>query len=334
MLTRRSHLHLVTTRLVQLVLLVLIILLVITIIGLIHFHLQHPSVSSLVTMGPAIINEVVQMVRMTVTWMVQSTVCPNRSPPSSPPTPCTNTTPVGCVYTPHTQYSHNPQSVGFWDNICCSFITETSRPASCLIERDMFSVAKELITPDDVVLEVGARYGTTTCAVARYQGNSGNLIAVEADPSVWRVLQYNLATHSCKAHLVLGVMGEKDLVLVDENQLINMPLGYAKVTSEDENAKGTHVAHFSWDDIETQTGLKINTVIFDCEGCMFPILKAYKHKFSQIQKVIIENDNHQGPNCDSECQEANRYYENSGFRLHSAFLSNLQANYVFIKDDI
>ena len=100
-----------------------------------------------------------------------------------------------------------------------------------------------------------------------------------------------------------------------------------------ETAKATHVAHFTWDDIERQTGLKITTIIFDCEGCMFPILNTYRHKFSQIQKVIIENDNHQGPNCDSECQEANRFFEDSGFVLHDAFLSNLQANYVYVRQD-
>ena len=132
--------------------------------------------------------------------------------------------------------------------------------------------------------------------------------------------------------MVLGVMGEKDLILVEEDRLINMPLGYAKITSEDQKAKGTHVAHFTWDDIERQTGLKITTIIFDCEGCMFPILNTYRHKFSQIKKVIIENDNHQGPNCDSECQEANRFFEDSGFVLHAAFLSNLQANYVYVKE--
>ena len=48
----------------------------------------------------------------------------------------------------------------------------------------MFSVVSEVIQPDDVVLEVGARYGTTSCAVAEAQGNSGKLITVEADPSV------------------------------------------------------------------------------------------------------------------------------------------------------
>ena len=192
-------------------------------------------------------------------------------------------------------------------------------------------MAAQVITPEDVVLEVGARYGTTSCAVAEIQGNSGNLITVEADPSVWNILQHNLETHSCYGHMVLGVMGEKDLILVEEDRVINMPLGYAKITSEDQTAKGTHVAHFTWDDIETQTGLKITTIIFDCEGCMFPILNTYRHKFSQIQKVIIENDNHQGPNCDSECQEANRFFEDSGFVLHTAFLSNLQANYVYIR---
>ena len=118
---------------------------------------------------------------------------------------------------------------------------------------------------------------------------------------------------------------------MEENMLINMPLGYAKMTSEDEAVPGVRVAHFTWNEVEQQTGLKITSIIFDCEGCMFPIIAAYGHKFSQIQKVIIENDNHQGPNCDQECQDANTFFLNSGFVLESAFQSNLQTNYVYVR---
>ena len=307
---------------------VLIILIVITLIGFIHFYRQHPQFASIFNLLPAVFSQVYQMVRMTLSWVLQSWFCPNKPPFHH--NICSNNTPVGCVLPPK-KYSGVPRSVNWFDNICCSFTTESLRPASCLIERDMFSVVSEVIQPDDVVLEVGARYGTTSCAVAETQQNSGKLITVEADPSVWGALTYNMDTHSCSGHQIFGVLGEKDLTLIEENMLIKMPLGYAKMTSEDEAVPGVRVAHFTWNEVEQKTGLKITSIIFDCEGCMFPIIAAYGHKFSQIQKVIIENDNHQGPNCDEECQDANTFFLNSGFVLESAFLSNLQTNYVYVR---
>ena len=234
-------------------------------------------------------------------------------------------------------YGQPPLSVTWGDDICCSFLMENFRPASCLIERDMFTAAADVIIPDDVVLEVGARYGTMSCALAEMQGNSGNLISVEADPAVWDILQFNLETHRCKAFKVLGVLGEKDMVMMEETKmtkamnLMNLPLGYARMTSSDLSMSGTRVTHFTWDDIEQETGLLINAIIFDCEGCMFDILKSYGHKLGQVKKIIIENDNHLGPNCDEECQQGNTLLEQSGFVLHNSFLSYLQAFYVYVK---
>ena len=149
MLTRR--LHPLTLFLARLILSVLSLLLLVTIASFIHFHLQHPDTFSLVTLGPAVLGQVVQMVRMTTTWAVQSTFCPDSSPPSPHPL-CQNITPAGCILPPPHKYTDSPQSVGLRDNICCSFSTENLRPASCLIERDMFSVAAQVITPEDVVL--------------------------------------------------------------------------------------------------------------------------------------------------------------------------------------
>ena len=35
------------------------------------------------------------------------------------------------------------------------------------------------------MLEVGSRFGTTTCEIAVMQNNSANLVAVEPDHTVW-----------------------------------------------------------------------------------------------------------------------------------------------------
>ena len=77
----------------------------------------------------------------------------------------------------------------------------------------------------------------------------------------------------------------------------------------------------------------INSIIFDCEGCMFDILKSYGEKLGQVKKIIIENDNHLGPHCDWECQEGNKFLEKSGFILHTSFLSYLQAFYVYVRNE-
>jgi hypothetical protein len=51
----------------------------------------------------------------------------------------------------------------------------------------MHLLVREIINPTDTVMEFGGRYGTTTCAIAVLQNNSGALIALEPDPSVWAI---------------------------------------------------------------------------------------------------------------------------------------------------
>ena len=40
-----------------------------------------------------------------------------------------------------------------------------------------------------------ARYGTTTCAVAAMQNNSGNILAVEPDHVVWAAAEVSIAIY-------------------------------------------------------------------------------------------------------------------------------------------
>ena len=74
----------------------------------------------------------------------------------------------------------------------CDFFTENFVRAYCNVEHDIHSAVRRLIQPSDVVLEVGSRYGTTTCEVAVRQNNSGKLIAVEPDHRVWAVAEVKI----------------------------------------------------------------------------------------------------------------------------------------------
>ena len=62
-------------------------------------------------------------------------------------------------------------------------------------------LAIELLHPTDVVLEIGGRYGTVSCAVALAQNNSGQLITIEADPDVWGIYQVRLVVGMGMRHV-------------------------------------------------------------------------------------------------------------------------------------
>ena len=43
----------------------------------------------------------------------------------------------------------------------------------------------------------------------------------------------------------------------------------------------------SWDLVEKITGLKVDTVILDCEGCWIDVVKENLEKFRNVNKVIL-----------------------------------------------
>ena len=122
--------------------------------------------------------------------------------------------------------------------------------------------------------------------------------------------------------------------------MLNSTKHYAKRTSADPEVEGTKVAHFTWDDIEHQTGLIINTLVIDCEGCLFPLIEMYKHKFRQIKKIIVENDENYEEGlfdllffngCGEKCQSANSFFKSEGFH-EQLVVKGLHYHFVFIKD--
>ena len=66
----------------------------------------------------------------------------------------------------------------------------------CGLEFDEWIMARALVRPTDTVVEFGARYGTTSCALAAATNNSGRLLAVEPDPEA---LPYLLANRLRRA---------------------------------------------------------------------------------------------------------------------------------------
>ena len=129
------------------------------------------------------------------------------------PMPQNPTEPAGCLLDNDNNNDnyHNSSARTFdpADPLSCNFFMENWNTALCAAEWDMHLLVQQLVKPSDTVLELGGRYATTSCAIAATLGNSGRLVVVEPDPSVWAVHEFNKISHNCKSFSVFGALGDE-----------------------------------------------------------------------------------------------------------------------------
>lgn len=202
----------------------------------------------------------------------------------------------------------------------CSFLTEKGWPAACPLEHpEHWLVQQHLQSNSTGVLELGGRYGTTTCEIAKKLGNSGRNIVVEPDHSVWAVLEQNLASHGCHAHIVRGIVGN-----ANKRDLAGGDYGTRVLSLLQRDVVAT-----PWREVERKFGVKIDTLLIDCEGCVDYFLAENPGLLDQVKLVLLEGDNGvYGPDSDPECasrgdcvdyNQVIKRLEEAGFRLVEEF---------------
>ena len=73
-------------------------------------------------------------------------------------------------------------------------------------------MVNKYIEPDDVVLELGARYGSVSCQINKKLNNPRNHVAVEPDDRVWLALERNKLKNSCDFQIIKGFIGKPKIV--------------------------------------------------------------------------------------------------------------------------
>lgn len=160
----------------------------------------------------------------------------------------------------------------------------------CGVEFDEWTMARALVRPTDTVIEFGARYGTTSCALANATKNSGRVVAVEPDGEALPYLLANRQQNQCAFAVLKGVLGTRALEFLKSKSD-----GYDSATKVvragvrgSSQRTGPHRAQTvpatTLESVETALGSRIDVALIDCEGC---IETALSPKLAHQLKLIL-----------------------------------------------
>jgi FkbM family methyltransferase len=153
--------------------------------------------------------------------------------------------------------------------------------------------------PEDAqgVLELGARYGTVTCAISNKIKNRPVLISVEPDSNVWNALEDNLRRHSVNATVVKGAISRKPIGMVHfqySSFTTIKPEEDVKPVAEDFKRTLSftqEIATWTLEQILEMTKIPvIDVLVADCEGFLEQFLDENPSLYKTLRVIIFEKD--------------------------------------------
>jgi len=157
------------------------------------------------------------------------------------------------------------------------------------IEKPEQDLAEKYIEENDVVLELGARYGSVSCVINSKLKNKTHQVVVEPDERVWDALEQNKKFNDCHFSIVKGFVSNSKL------NLVHIDRDYGTTSVKDTESQ---IPSFTLDEIMTQHQLKFNVLVADCEGFLELFFDENPTFYDQLRLIIFEAD--YGEKCNYE----------------------------------
>jgi FkbM family methyltransferase len=152
------------------------------------------------------------------------------------------------------------------------------------IEKFEQVLANEFIRETDVVLELGARYGSVSCVINFKLNNKTNQVVVEPDDRVWNALKLNRDRNNCKFNIVKGFISNKKLDLTELDCCLD---GYGATFIENNETK---IPSYTLNEIKEIYNLNFNVLVADCEGFLEVFFDENPDFYDNLRLIIFEAD--------------------------------------------
>jgi FkbM family methyltransferase len=150
-------------------------------------------------------------------------------------------------------------------------------------EKPEQDLVNQYIEENDVVLELGARFGSVSCIINSKLKNKTNQVVVEPDDRVWDALERNKNANKCEFHIIKGFVSSKKLELTNLWEFH----GYGTTSFESESS---NIPSISLDTVIADYNLKFNVLIADCEGFLETFFDENPNFCDGLRLLIYEAD--------------------------------------------
>jgi glycosyl transferase family 25 len=146
-------------------------------------------------------------------------------------------------------------------------------------------IADTFISREAVVLELGGRYGVVSVHINKKLNNTKNHCVVEPDRAVFKQMFCNILQNKCKPHVFNGVISKTPLFFKQN--------GTASIAREDKCSCDAYIVpNKSLDQLISETGLKFDTLVADCEGCLEKFIDENIKYLDTFKMITFEEDCH------------------------------------------
>lgn len=136
------------------------------------------------------------------------------------------------------------------------------------------------------VLEIGGNIGRNSLVIAYIlnRNNNSNLVTLESNPQFAKQLEHNRNSNDLNFHIEESALSKRKLIQGENNweTIISptVPSGYISVNT------------ITWEKLCEKYPFTFDTLVLDCEGAFYYILKDMPEILTNIKMILMENNYH------------------------------------------
>tara|TARA_Y100000361_G_scaffold77967_1_gene69014 strand:- start:4369 stop:5802 length:1434 start_codon:yes stop_codon:yes gene_type:complete len=174
----------------------------------------------------------------------------------------------------------------FIDNLCVHVLLTTIHSqikfqyGSLLDELPEQKMAVRYLTGNEKVLELGSNIGRNSVIIGHILEDSSNFVTLESDPNTIKYLEHNKNINNLKFHIEASALSKKNLIQKDwlTYESDEIKDGFIKVNT------------ITVDELNKKYNIEFDTLVLDCEGAFYNILRDMPEILNNIKLIIMEND--------------------------------------------
>lgn len=148
------------------------------------------------------------------------------------------------------------------------------------IENDEQYQCYKYIYEDDIVIELGGRYGTVSTVINKKIKNKNKHVVIEPDINIINTLKKNLKDNNCVCEVIPYFISNNN----------NKKIYYDGYSTRVINSEEKDNLQITYNEFKEKYPYNFNVIVADCEGCLYNFLEDMGDDFNKINKIIFEAD--------------------------------------------